>query len=77
MARIAYDVLRNSQVSLHWPPARRHHGWLSRTSALLWLWRERSHQRALLARLDERSLRDIGQSGADAWRESAKWFWQA
>ncbi len=39
-------------------------------------WRRRQRSRAELARLDERMLRDIGVSQADAWRECNKPFWR-
>jgi uncharacterized protein YjiS (DUF1127 family) len=40
-------------------------------------WHERSTQRRILARLDDRMLRDVGLSRADVEREVAKPFWQA
>lgn len=39
-------------------------------------WFERSRQRRALAGLDERMLRDIGVSRADAIREAGKPFWR-
>lgn len=44
--------------------------------ALVRLWRARCRQRAQLARLDARLLRDIGVTPADAEREINKPFWQ-
>ena len=38
-------------------------------------WRELSRQRAQLARLDERTLRDIGISHYEARQETRRWFW--
>lgn len=38
--------------------------------------RYRAHGRALLARLDERMLRDIGVRREDAQREADKPFWR-
>jgi uncharacterized protein YjiS (DUF1127 family) len=78
MAHIAHPFLTNSQVSLHWPAARRRRreGAFARARSLLRLWWRRIQERNELAQLDERDLRDIGQSGADADREAAKWFWQ-
>lgn len=77
MARVARHFLTNYQVSLHWPAARqRHASAFSRVWALFRLWRRRIGERAELAQFDERSLRDIGLSGGDAYRETAKWFWQ-
>lgn len=40
------------------------------------LWRERARQRRALMALDDRLLRDIGISRADAEREVAKPFWR-
>lgn len=40
------------------------------------LWRDQTLGRRLLARLDDRMLRDIGLSRSDVERESAKFFWQ-
>lgn len=56
-------------------------GWLRRLSPTRFVemvqsWWERSEQRSHLARLDDRMLRDIGVSHAEADRESEKWFWQ-
>ena len=39
-------------------------------------WIDRSAQRHRLAMLEDRMLKDIGISRADADRESGKWFWQ-
>jgi uncharacterized protein YjiS (DUF1127 family) len=44
--------------------------------AELALWRERSKQRAVLARMDEFARKDIGVSEADVWREVRKAPWQ-
>ena len=77
MAHIEPRMMRNFQVSLQWPPRRRHaSGAFSRFLSRLRLWRLRMQQRDELARLDERDLRDIGRSSADAYREAAKWFWE-
>lgn len=43
---------------------------------LLTRWGARSAQRHRLAMLEDRMLKDIGLSRADADRESGKWFWQ-
>lgn len=45
--------------------------------ATLSLWRERTRQRAELARLDHRALKDIGVSEADVWREVRKAPWES
>lgn len=39
-------------------------------------WQQRAHDRAVLASLDDRMLRDIGCSRADVDRECAKPFWK-
>jgi len=39
-------------------------------------WRRRSHDRAELAKLDDRMLRDIGLTQADAEFLSSKPFWR-
>ncbi len=41
------------------------------------LWQKRMDERARLGRLDERLLRDMGMSKADAYRETGKPFWRA
>jgi uncharacterized protein YjiS (DUF1127 family) len=49
---------------------------LQRFRTTLRLWRARSRQRMALARLDAHTLRDIGVTRYDVWREERKWFWQ-
>ncbi len=39
-------------------------------------WRERARQRAVLATLDDRMLRDVGIDRASASREAGKPFWE-
>jgi uncharacterized protein YjiS (DUF1127 family) len=39
-------------------------------------WRLRSRERAELAKLDDRMLRDIGVNRGDVWREINKPFWR-
>ena len=39
-------------------------------------WQQRSRERAALARLDDRMLRDIGVTRGDVWRELNKPFWR-
>ncbi len=59
------DLPRSTQGRLHvWGSAIR-------------MWLERSRQRRALAGLDERLLRDIGVTSAQARREAAKPFWSA
>lgn len=50
---------------------------LRRAVAVLREWRRRSRERAQLACLDERMLRDIGVSRGDVLREINKPFWRA
>jgi uncharacterized protein YjiS (DUF1127 family) len=49
---------------------------LDRIVATLRAWRQRSRERAELARLDDRMLRDIGVTRCDVWREINKPFWR-
>jgi uncharacterized protein YjiS (DUF1127 family) len=39
-------------------------------------WQQRSRERAELARLDDRMLRDIGVTRGDVWQEINKPFWR-
>ncbi|HYF09369.1 MAG TPA: DUF1127 domain-containing protein [Acetobacteraceae bacterium] len=41
------------------------------------LWRRRSRERAMLASLDDRLLRDIGLTRCDIAGETSKFFWRA
>ena len=43
---------------------------------MLDFWIERARTRRRLLTLDDRMLRDIGVSRADAWREGSKPFWK-
>ena len=49
---------------------------LHRIVATLREWRQRSRERAQLAALDDRMLRDIGVTRCDVWREINKPFWR-
>jgi uncharacterized protein YjiS (DUF1127 family) len=40
-------------------------------------WRERSRQRRMLGRVDDRLLRDMGLSRSDVEPARSQWFWQA
>ncbi len=42
----------------------------------LFTWQERASQRKLLASLEDRMLKDVGISRADAEREASKPFWR-
>jgi uncharacterized protein YjiS (DUF1127 family) len=66
------------------PQQARHTEWLwmpkavfAGTTALLGEWRRRYRERAQLAVLDERMLRDIGVNRSDVLREVNKPFWRA
>ena len=39
------------------------------------IWQERAEQRHALSELDERMLKDIGVTNADAYKEARKPFW--
>ncbi len=42
---------------------------------MVMLWQERAEQRHALSELNEQMLKDIGVSGADAYKETRKPFW--
>ena len=44
--------------------------------AMMQRWQQRSRERAQLARLDDRMLRDIGVTRGDVWQEINKPFWR-
>jgi uncharacterized protein YjiS (DUF1127 family) len=67
MANITCEHLIISQPTSRW----------ARFAERLAEWRRRSRERAALARLDMRDLRDIGLTPADAAREINKPFWRA
>ena len=50
---------------------------LGRLLDRLFAWQDRAAQRAALARMDERMLKDIGLSRAQALEEAHRPFWQA
>ena len=54
----------------------RHGHTLARAFGMLRCWIARSRSRQLLAQLDDRMLKDIGLSRADAVIEGRKHFWQ-
>lgn len=47
-----------------------------RAGVALWHWYARAHERRALMELDERLLRDIGVTRADAEHEASKPFWR-
>lgn len=52
-------------------------GLLARALAILNLWRRRDAERNQLANFDDRALRDLAITRADATREVDKPFWRA
>lgn len=44
--------------------------------ACIAIWHDRAEGRRHLARMDDRLLRDVGISRADAWQEARKPWWQ-
>ncbi len=48
----------------------------SRAFAVLYEWQQRASSRHHLMALDDRMLKDIGLSGAEAEREGRKLFWR-
>jgi uncharacterized protein YjiS (DUF1127 family) len=50
---------------------------VDRVAALVLAWQERSADRARLAALDDRMLKDMGLTRADTAKESNKPFWIA
>ncbi len=49
---------------------------LRQAGAVVREWHRRSRDRAKLAMLDDRMLRDIGLTRCDVWREINKPFWR-
>lgn len=66
---IAHGAHRHSK---HWSIA----DWLISSIDMVGIWRQRLRQRRHLASLDDRLLRDVGLTRADATRETAKPFWR-
>jgi len=67
MAYITHSSMTNIQAST----------WLERLVAVLRQWRQRSRERAQLARLQERDLHDLGLSHGAVYAELHKPFWRA
>ncbi len=71
---------RGTRAAAQTARLRSSHRWLhevlNRGFALLREWRRRARNRAELAMLDERMLRDIGVTRADVWFEASKPFWK-
>ena len=51
-------------------------GFAAKITGVTKLWMSRSHERRLLAQMNQRMLEDIGLTSADVDREIAKFFWQ-
>ena len=62
-------LTRHSHVSFERPS-------LSGMFGVLGRWSERRRQRRALLQLDDKLLKDIGLSCADAWQEAHKPFWR-
>jgi uncharacterized protein YjiS (DUF1127 family) len=81
-----FEFRRVHMVAIHWHATRdrprQRHGVLAlgdawdHAAASLGEWRRRSRERAELAALDERMLKDIGLTRADAEFLSNKPFWR-
>ena len=67
--------MRILTLSDHGHSERRGGGIVASIGHRLRRWRELARQRSQLARLDERTLRDIGVSHYDARQEARRWFW--
>jgi uncharacterized protein YjiS (DUF1127 family) len=50
--------------------------WAATAVSLLWRWRELARQRRTLLTMDDRMLKDIGISRAEAEREARRPFWR-
>ena len=53
------------------------HDALARLADVVLSWQDRAAQRAALARMDARILKDIGVTRSEALREARRPFWQA
>jgi uncharacterized protein YjiS (DUF1127 family) len=76
MTTIQFEVPRRRFGPVPQPSRRAASGIAGRVLAALREWRRRAHDRAQLAKLDERMLRDIGLTQADAEFLSNKPFWR-
>jgi uncharacterized protein YjiS (DUF1127 family) len=73
---VAHHPLHHASLS---PSSRISHGLeaLARLGRTVALWRRRQRERAELARLDPRELRDIAVTPAEVSQEVRKPFWRA
>jgi uncharacterized protein YjiS (DUF1127 family) len=76
MATMHFDATRGRFSPVPHRQRRTRDGIVGRVLATLREWRRRSHDRAELAKLDDRMLRDIGLTEADAEYLSSKPFWR-
>jgi len=65
-----------ADISLHYSSKAPLAGTYTAFANVLQLWRQRSHERTELAKLDARSLRDLGLSEGAARFEANKPFWR-
>ena len=65
-----------ADISLHYSSKAPLAGTYTAFAKVLQLWRQRAHDRQELAKLDTRSLRDLGLSEATARFEINKPFWR-
>jgi len=56
-------------------PEARQAGFLAKVVRGIHRWHELGRQRSQLARLDARTLKDLGISHAEARQEARRWFW--
>ena len=76
MATIQLEATRRRFSPVPHRQRRAGNGIAGRVLATVREWRRRAHNRAELARLDDRMLRDIGLTHADAEFLSSKPFWR-
>jgi uncharacterized protein YjiS (DUF1127 family) len=70
------DLLLPPQSHSAWRPVRKPLHPVAAASRMIARWIERSRQRDVLARLDDRALRDVGITRAEVARECEKPFWR-
>ncbi|SBW01940.1 hypothetical protein KL86APRO_11512 [uncultured Alphaproteobacteria bacterium] len=71
MAKAPATAFRHGSLEAVWTEV------MMRYVETLGTWERRAEQRRDLAELDDRALRDIGRSRAEAAEEAAKPFWRA
>ena len=76
------DITHGSLVYARHRPNHVRHGWhrarrlIVACARLVATWRDRAHQRRVLAAMDDRLLSDIGVTRTEAEREAGKPFWR-